>query len=322
MGKNQINVEQELNLVDAEEEHLTLNIYELLSCDLQMYMLTFLSIPDLYSVALSNSHGAFLVLSSEADEYVWKSMAGHLGIHMAVDNNGQMLIRDVSLPTDESLVEDSNCPPSDTTKWRTLVYSNMIKWDPETRTPDSTLHMHNNNKTISCERPSGWQTIRATKILKMGMVHCWEYVLEDHDNGDYNLYRMFVGIEKSTYAFTEEGANKIIGYSSEGIGYNIGEHSIHREKTTHTGEKSILHKKQFNFSTGDTIAIKLDLLSETAAMHLFKNNEYFHTISDIPTQGIEYYPAISIIGRHRVHIRTKHSSNLKVATTRIDQESV
>lgn len=72
--------------------------------------------------------------------------------------------------------------------------------------------------------------------------------------------------------------------------------------------------KRIEFNTGDTIAIKLDLKnltnSKTASMCLFRNNEYFHTISDIPTQDIEYYPAISVIGQQIVSIRMKHRSLL------------
>ena len=78
--------------------------------------------------------------------------------------------------------------------------------------------------------------------------------------------------------------------------------------------RSILYNQYFVFSTGDTIAMKLDLknlsASNTASMHLFKNNEYFLTISDILTQDILYYPAISVIGRQRVSIRMKNPSTM------------
>ncbi len=176
--------------------------------------------------------------------------------------------------------------------------------------------MHNNNKTISIEKPVKWDTIRANKKLKMGMIHCWEYTLDYHDNGPYNAYRIFVGIERSTYDFTSTASSKIIGYNSEGIGYNIGEHSIHRSHEYRVHNRSILYEKKFKFSTGDTIAIELDLQnlnsSGTASMHLFKNNKYFHTIADIPTKNIEYYPAISVIGNHRVSIRMKPPSMLEL----------
>jgi len=312
-------------LVRVAETRGALNIFELFPSDLQMFILTFLSIQDLYRVSLSCQHGASLVVSPEADHFVWQSVAKQLLFNnnheaiqefmqerkkkqMTICTGGEDNIQKAD--GEDEMTKATDDPPN---MWRDLVReASMIKWDPGSRTPDSDIIMHNNNRTISCERRTVWDTIRTNKKLGMGTIHCWEYTLDDHDNSGYNIYRIFVGIERATQ-FTHLGSNKIVGLGSRGIGYNLGAHTVHREKPPKT--TSILKKQQFKFSTGDTIAIKLDLKnlsrSKTASMHLFKNNEYFHTVSNIATKNINYYPAISVIGRQKVSIRMKHPSLCK-----------
>lgn len=211
-----------------------------------------------------------------------------------------------------------DCPPH---MWRVIVHSNLVKWDPASRTPDTDIKMHDNDRTISCSRQSKWDTIRTNRKLVMGMVHGWEYVLEDHDNSGYNSYRVFVGIERSDYAFTEVGFDKIIGYNSNGVSYNVGEHSIHRDNSHNLNNRSVLHQRNFTFGPGDTISIMFDLKNLTsdrkASMYLYKNNEYFLTIGDIPTDNVVYYPAISVIGRQRITIRMRNSSLLPPKETEV-----
>jgi len=306
---------------ETEEDFLTLNIFELLSCDLQMYMLTFMTLTDLYHVTLSCKHGSSLVLSPDTDGYLWKGIACRLGL-LHHSHEETTVANNVEESRDEQEEElkmlekttETNPTGHNDCMWRELVRSNMIYWDPNTRTEDSDIQMHNRNKTISCEKTNLWYTIRANRKLEMGMIHCWEYTLDDHDNGSYNAYRIFAGIERSDFGFAKERHYNIIGYHTQGIGFNIGQHTVHRSGSRSQYANVVRHETSFNFSTGDTIATVLNLKnltsSEMACMHLFKNNEYFHTIEDIPTKGILYYPAISVIGHHRVSIRMKHLSTL------------
>jgi len=284
---------------EDEEELLTPNIFEVLLCDLQMYMLTFLTLKDLYHVALSCKYGLHLVLSPDTDGYLWN----HLALRHCHEETTQAHMEELKML--EKVAE--------TNTWRELVRSNMIYWDPNTRTADSDIQMHNRNKTISCEKTQDWYTIRANRKLEMGMVHCWEYTLDDHDNGSYNAFRIFAGIERSDFEFTEKRDSNIIGSGTDGIGFNMGQHMVHRD-SSRTHYVKVVMPDNKSFITGDTIAMVLNLKnltsSERACMHLFKNNEYFHTIEDIPTKGILYYPAISVIGHQRVSIRMKHSSTL------------
>jgi hypothetical protein len=197
--------------------------------------------------------------------------------------------------------------------WRRIVfyYLNCV-WDPNSRTPDTDIQMHNRNRTISCKRQSKWDTIRVNMCLKVGHIYTWEYSLDRHDNSTYNSYRIFIGIERSTYSFTLIGFDKIVGYNSYGVSYNIGEHSVHRDYDHSLTKRSKLYNMNYVFKTGDKIAIRLDLknLSEdgTAIMELFKNGEWFHTIDKIKTiensENIIYYPAISVIGDQIVTINS------------------
>ena len=321
---DKMNEELEVSLT---KEELTLNVFELLSCDLQLYILTFLSVQDLYHVSLSCQHGAYLVLSPDNDGYLWKLVANQIGLN--IDDEEAVIAAQELLSKKEEVEEnqldlstlslDVETVSEDSTLenlWRNRVQLNLVKWEPDTRTPDTDITMHNNNKTILCEKKHKWNTIRTNRKLELGRVHCWEYTLDEHDNGGYNAYRVFVGIERSTYEFTKAERDKIVGLCSEGVGYNMGEHTVSINRSLNPSP-SVLGQQNFVFSSGDTIAMKFDLKnlcdnSSTASMHLFKNNEYFHTITGVPTRDIVYYPAISVIGLQKVSIRLLHPSMLQI----------
>lgn len=198
--------------------------------------------------------------------------------------------------------------------WRRRVkQASRLRWEPKARPADSSLVLSNHNRTVSDNRTSKWDTIRTNLALRRGVVYHWEYSLDHHDNSDFNSYRIFVGVERSTYAFATVGFDKIIGFNSYGIGYNIGEQCIHRNYVHTLVHKSILHQESDGkFKTGDVITVRFDMkhLDEKGAarMELFKNGRWFFTVDDIPLEDeaklpIVYYPAISMIGKQTVTIR-------------------
>lgn len=336
--------------------------------DVQVLVLTYLDIIDLYRVSCSCKQCAYLILSNDCDDFLWREIALRYGIQEGEETDEHsefMSISPVSPTTpaqsssfrarlldlfstfvvgssreDEmirrrsrrrklSLVVErenslSTCILLKEKKeltgmeniWRRRVkHGTNFCWDPDARTPDSTLVLSNYNKTVSNNRSSKWDTIRANYALKNPLVYYWEYILVRHDNSDFNSYRIFVGVERSTYEFTTVGFDKIIGFNSYGIGYNIGEHSIHRNFQHSLANKSRLAQDaNGKFKTGDIITVRFDLTRSNscekpeATMDMFKNGQWFLTIDDIPTldeykRSIIYYPAISLIGKQTVTLK-------------------
>jgi len=400
LGAMMMDVEGDNEYYCEDDELMTID-YLSLSEDVQVLILTYLDIIDLYKFSLSCKHGAFLVLSNETDDFLWKQVASRFSIQEGEedDNSGFLDPMSSVAPSPSTPVESSSlraklfnlfstyvnmssitsgvanfaigggtneattADNSDTTSssensgtsagggtsrvkqrrtsviverdqcfqtmvvlktseelsglenlWRRRVRQGArLFWDGSSRPSDSSLTLGNNNKTVSDNRTSKWDTIRTNCPLKKGVVYSWEYTLDYHDNSDFNSYRVFVGIERSTYAFASVGFDKIIGFNSYGVGYNLGEQCIHRNYIHTLTNKSILHQDpDGKFKTGDVITVKFDLKNlndnQCASMELFKNGRWFTTIDNIPTvdeikMPIVYYPAISMIGKQTVSIR-------------------
>merc|ERR1712130_166657 len=240
-------------------------------------------------------------MGEDTDGFIWKEIGSRYGVD-----------EDATIPSEEELHAPTSPARSDSSIRRKLskLFSNISKrsqqtasvpdqdkesnpwrrrvrhamcffFAPESRPSDSDLVLSNNKKTVTCKRTSKWDTIRMNIALLEGYVYTWEYTLTHHDNSSYNIYRIFVGIERSTYDFDVVGFDKIIGYNSHGVSYNVGQHTVHRE-FTHGTDKSPLQKDIANFETGDKITVVLDL-KETCTMQMYKNGEWFVTFLDIPT---------------------------------------
>jgi len=242
-----------------------------LSEDVQVFILTYLDIIDLYRVSLSCKHCAYLVLSNDTDDFLWRDIALRYGIQEGEEDvmnhdflepmspvaaspatpvesssfraklynlfssyvsanitynnyitssiygnggtgssstsstsnssnsnsssaggNFDNLERQKQPPRRLSIViqKDELFRPNILLKevrelsglenlWRRRVRQGIrFHWDPDSKAPDSSLVLSNRNKTVSNNRTSKWDTIRANCPLRRGVVYHWEYVLD------------------------------------------------------------------------------------------------------------------------------------------------
>jgi hypothetical protein len=264
--------------------------------DVQFYILSFLQTRDLYRLTLSSKYVAQLILEDENDEVLWKEIAKNYNIH-PTESDFQaieaMTFRFGSLNLNQNKRQNL---------WRKIVKHGLFfYWDATSRTPDTDIVISPDKTMISLQRESRWDTICVRVPLNVGNVYYWEYKLIEHDNGGFNSYRIFAGIERADYKFNEDQFDKIIGYNSNGVSYNIGEHTVHTNSQHGLTERSPLHDQHYLFTAGDVITFRLDmknLIDNKATMDLFKNGEWFYTIKNI--EPVTYYPAISAIGKQKV----------------------
>ena len=281
-------------------------------------------------------------MSDETDEYIWKEIGARYGMSentdIPVDND--LTYEPVSPLVPDNTIkqtftkllglfskkkkqssssataipkEQQQTPPvnneeeehDDITRniWRKRVrYALHFYFEPKSRPSDTDLVLSNYNRTVTCNRQSKWDTIRMNTPLMKGNVYIWEYHLTSHDNGPYNIYRVFVGIERSDYEFEAVGFDKIIGYNSNGISYNVGQHSVHKSFSHDTTLKSAMQKQVGDFATGDVITVVVDF-KKSFTMQMFKNGEWFLTIDNIECSNtFKWYPALSLIGAQVVTI--------------------
>jgi hypothetical protein len=359
--------------------------FQSLNEDVQILILTYCELPDLYHFALTGSFGAYLVLSKETDEFLWGSIAETMNIdenEPAIswlstgalepqqknkgvkyllplrsssnkENKSSLkqrltsfffggkktkqkskqepaVIQQETLSSDtvaETVDEEAEralpaaidtaaeLDKQEENAWRVRVRNgHQFRWDPESRQPDTTLVLSNFNRSVSNNRSSKWDTCRACVPLRTGYKHTWEYHLdnyEDHSSG--NSFKVFVGIEKSTYDFNVIGFDKIIGWNSTGIGYNLGMTSLHRNNNHSTDAMFMNPSITAGFTTGDRITLRLDLENidnnkKQGKLEFFKNGVWFLTVDDVDTvessgKPILWYPAISLICIQTVTLR-------------------
>jgi hypothetical protein len=225
----------------TQRNELTWNFYkktkettmlERLNDDVIGCVFTFLPLPDVHQLGLSNN---YLSQFLQNDSPIWQSL---LSRYVNESQHQQLLSRYHSYKT--------------AVKEETLLKFDIKSLNPKFFGPDA-LTFSNNNRTVTCSRKHNWVAIKTTKQIYDDVLYAWKVVLDTYSNCD-NEYKVFIGLDNDKFPYHDQNTlSDIIGYSkSTGYSYNCG------TCDTHVKSNVASRGPHIKFQDGDIIQCVLD----------------------------------------------------------------
>jgi len=245
--------------------------------DIQVLILAFCDIPDLYSLSLTCKWLNHVIMhNSESDEFLWGNIAlNHFAGKLMHIENGQPW---------KNVVQ--------------LIVTNQSHWSCKSDFYYSILTLSHDRRSIILRNCINWDTIKANFMLKSNAIHYWEFVLEKIDYSDVSLI-LCLGIERAN--------------EKRGVLYTVpGSKILENEPSV----RYIQTNEPLKFANMDIFSFELDLQNLDdkfcGTLNMFKNGNWILSVKGIQvSDSMIYVPVVYGIGHHIVKIRRGKWRNLK-----------